>query len=301
MQKIDLQIQSTASDGKYHPIKLVEMAKHNELETIALTDHDTVAGVKEAIMRAEMIRLRVIPGIEISARLDGVEYHILGYGIDIDNEKLLRRLAYFKEDRIKRAQKMVEKLQKLGFKITFEDVLKKAEGSVARPHVAMAALENPENKNLLGEVDSVHSFIESYLVPGRPGYTDREYVAAEEAIRLIHDSGGAAIWSHPAIHFENAADLETALNKLIELGIDGLEAFSPSHTKENTEKLLELAKKYGLIYTAGSDFHQETPNRETPEGLRPAQTVGDFETFGHGISKIVPELDRLIKKLNEQK
>ena len=299
MNKIDLQIQSTASDGKYAPAKLVEMAKENGLETIAITDHDTVNGVKEAIDKGDELGVRVIPGIEMSVHLDKKELHILGYGIDIENSRLLDNLARFQDDRVRRMQRIIENLQKMGFKITFEDILKQAKGTMARPHVAMAAMANPENKPLLGGIDSVHSFIENYLVPGKPGYADREYVPAKEAIELIHEARGVAVWSHPAIHFDNFDQLEETLRKMISLNIDGLEAFSPSHTKENAEKLLELAKKYELIFTAGSDFHQETPNRETPEGQRPAQTVGDFNTFGYNIDPVIPELDRVIKKQNQ--
>ncbi len=298
MNKIDLQIQSTASDGKYSPVELVDMAKKNGLHTIAITDHDTVGGVKEALARALMTGLRVIPGIEMSVSLENKELHILGYSIDIDNENLLRRLAHFQDDRIRRMQRIVENLQKIGFKISFEDVQKQAKGSMARPHVAMAVMANPENKELLGEINSVHDFIENYIVPGKPGYAEREYVSSVEAISLIHEAGGIAIWSHPAIHFaENPNQLETTLQKLIEVEIDGLEAFSPSHTKEEVKKLLKFAGVYGIIFTAGSDFHQETPNRGTPEGGHPAQTVGDFETYGFSISQIVVNLDSAIQKI----
>ncbi|TSC73966.1 MAG: phosphotransferase domain-containing protein [Parcubacteria group bacterium Gr01-1014_44] len=299
MNKIDLQIQSTASDGKYAPAKLVEMAKENGLDTISITDHDTVGGVKEAADKGRELDIRVIPGIEMSVHLDKKELHILGYGIDIENLRLLDNLAHFQDDRIRRMRRIVENLQKIGFKITFEDVLKQAKGTMARPHVAMAAMANPENKPLLVGINSVHDFIENYLVPGKPGYADREYVPAKEAIELIHGAGGVAVWSHPAIHFDNFDQLEEALQKMISFNIDGLEAFSPSHTKENAEKLLELAKKYELIFTAGSDFHQETPNRETPDGQRPAQTVGDFDTFGYNTDSVIPELERIIRKRNE--
>ncbi|MEK7090272.1 MAG: PHP domain-containing protein, partial [Patescibacteria group bacterium] len=215
MNKIDLQIQSTASDGKYSPVELVDMAKKNGLHTIAITDHDTVGGVKEALARALMTGLRVIPGIEMSVSLENKELHILGYSIDIDNENLLRRLAHFQDDRVRRMQRIVENLQKIGFKISFEDVQKQAKGSMARPHVAMAVMANPENKELLGEINSVHDFIENYIVPGKPGYAEREYVSSVEAISLIHEAGGIAIWSHPAIHFaENPNQLETTLQKL---------------------------------------------------------------------------------------
>lgn len=301
VNKIDLQIQSTASDGKYNPVELVEMAKKNGLETIAITDHDTVSGVKLAMVRAKMVGLRVIPGIEMSVTLEGGEYHILGYGIDIDNENLLKTLSRFQDDRVIRAKKMVGNLQKLGFKITFEDVSKRAKGTVARPHIAMAVLENPANKPMLNGMNSVHDFIENYIVPGKPGYADRERIGAKEAIELIHDTGGAAVWSHPAIYFKNASDLEIVLERLIDFGIDGVEAFSPSHTKENVEILLALAKKYSLMFTAGSDFHQEAPNREIPGDQRPAQTVGDYNTFGYNVTSVVSSLDRKMKERSSAK
>ncbi len=292
---IDLQIQSTASDGKHTPTELVHMAKERGITVIAITDHDTVGGVAEAQKAGEGLGVRVIPGIEMSVEEGGS--HILGYGIDIGSSKLTEELARFRQGRITGAQKMVENLQKAGFFIEWEDVLREAKGVVARPHIARALLARPENKEKLGSVTTVHDVFEHILADDGPYYVPRSHISAKDAITLLHNCGGVAVWSHPALRFrEDYEALEKFLQELATWGIDGLEVFNPSHTEDDAEFIQGMAIKYRLLRTAGSDFHAKNESPLNAGGLRPAQTVGDYETFGFSTEDIILRLDEAISK-----
>lgn len=333
MNIIDLQIQTTASDGKHSPRECVLMAKENGLSVIAITDHDTVDGVEEALTVGGETGVRVIPGIEISVKEKGA--HILGLGIDYKNPELLRFSEEAKRWRIDSAKKMIENLRAGGFVIEWEDVEKEASGGiVARPHIARAILRRPENKEKLVDISTVHDFIERFLYNESPYYVGREAVLAKDAISLIHRTGGVAIWSHPAIHFhfpsQRATDvppmeyssvipsinekrqktrtvmdyeaLEKFLGELIAWEIDGLEVFTPSHTEDDVEFLLGLVVKYNLLKTAGSDFHERcqekkaSPTEYGVQILHSAAFVGDYETHGFSTEGIISQLDEAIKK-----
>lgn len=293
--KIDLQIQSTASDGKYSPAELVKMAKSLDLETISITDHDTVDGTLEAWEEGKNQGIKVIPGIEMSCNFMEHGIHILGFGIDRRNSALVLRLKEFQEERRKKTEKIVVLLQKAGFKITFEDVQKETTGStMARPHIALALLHNRENKEKLGSLNTVHEVIEEWLVTGKPTYIDRKEIEAKEAIELIHNAGGVAVWSHPTVSIrENFQRVEEALKAFISYDIDGLETFHPDYTEDETEFLNTLAGKYGLLRSAGSDFHREPGPGETTEG---GSKLASFETYGFDIYDIIPKLESTILK-----
>ena len=275
--KIDLQIQSAVSDGKYSPADLVRMAKSLGLETIAITDHDTIDGILEAWEEGKNQGIKVIPGIEMSCRFMEHGIHILGFGIDRRNLALISRLKEFQEERRKKTEKIVELLEKAGFKITFEDVKKEATGStMARPHIALALLHNPENKEKLGPLNTVHEVIEEWLVTGKPTYLDRKEIEAKEAIELIHNAGGVAIWSHPTVSIrENFQRVEEVLKAFISYDIDGMETFHPDYSEDETEFLNTLAGKYGLLRSAGSDFHREPPPGGKTEG---GKTPSSYQT-----------------------
>ncbi|KKS39024.1 MAG: hypothetical protein A3G49_02975 [Candidatus Sungbacteria bacterium RIFCSPLOWO2_12_FULL_41_11] len=293
--KIDLQIQSNVSDGKYSPAELVRRAKSLGLETIAITDHDTVDGILEAWEEGKNQRIKVIPGIEMSCRFMEHGIHILGFGIDRRNPALVSRLKEFQEERKKKTERIVELLQKAGFKITFEDVQKEATGStMARPHIALALLHNPENKEKLGSLNTVHKVIEEWLVTGKPTYVDRKEIETKEAIKLIHNAGGVAIWSHPTVSIRNNFQkTEEVLKAFISYDIDGLEAFHPDYSEDETEFLNTLTGQYGLLRSAGSDFHREPGPGETTEG---GDTLASFETYGFDISDIISKLESAILK-----
>lgn len=297
MNTFDLQIQSTASDGRHAPAEIVVMARKRGLEVIAITDHDTVAGVEEGIGAGEKEGVRVIPGIEISVEEGGS--HILGYGIDVKNAGLLSSLEESRQGRLEGAKKMVENLKRAGFAVEWEDVAREATGAVvARPHLARAVLKHPENAAKLGGIASTHDFIEKYLTDENPNYVRRAHISARDAMALIHGAGGVAVWSHPAIRFENDPEgLEKFLQEFIGWGMDGVEVLNPSHIEDDAEMMNALAKKYRILRTAGSDFHEEKTSARDSRGLHSAEFVGDYETHGFPVGDIIPRLDEAIGRM----
>lgn len=295
MNTFDLQIQSTASDGKHAPADIVRMAKDLGISPIAITDHDTVAGVADAMHQGQELGVRVISGIEMSVEEHGA--HILGCGIDPAHAGLLAELEKFKEGRINGAKQMVENLKRAGFSIEWEDVTKQAGGVIARPHLARAVLARPENREKLGGISTTHDFIEAYLKDDSPLYVKRSHISACDAIALIRSAGGVAIWSHPAIHFEVGYEgLEDFLRSLIEWGIDGAEVFNASHTEDDAEYIQTLVLKYRLLRTAGSDFHEAGDHESDERGLHSARTLGDYPTYGFALDDIIPQLDEAMTK-----
>lgn len=296
LNSFDLQIQSTASDGRHTPREIVAMAKTQGVLVIALTDHDTVSGVAEAVETGKELEVRVIPGIETS--VEEHDAHLLGYGIDIANGALLTELEKARVSRIEGAKQMVKNLKAAGFVIEWNEVIEEAKGpTVARPHIARAALKHPENKEKLGGAENVHDFIDQHLGDTSPHYVRRAHILAKDAIALIHGAGGVAVWSHPAIHFQDDPEgLEEFLRKLMEWGIDGIEVFNPSHTEDDMELLEGLAAKYGLLRTAGSDFHEAGDHPAGDRGLHSARAVGDYETYGFSLDRIIERLDEEIRK-----
>lgn len=273
------------------------MAKEHGLQVIAITDHDTIGGVEEALRAGAEFGVRVIPGIEMS--VEEHDSHILGYGINIGDELLLGELAKFKEGRIAGAQKMVENLRQEGFTVEWGDVLREATGGVvARPHIARAILARPENKEKLGLISTIHDFIEKFISNESPNYVRRAHISAQDALALLHGARGVAVWSHPAIHFKNNYEgLENFLKELTGWGLDGIEVFNPSHTEDDSEFLEGLSKKYNLLRTAGSDFHEAGKHAADQEtGLHSARFIGDYETHGFSADDIVPKLLETIKK-----
>ncbi len=296
MNTIDLQIQTTASDGKHSPADIIGMAKEHNLEVIAITDHDTVDGLQEAINAAADTNIRVIPGIEMSAEEHGL--HILGYGIDYIDTGLLKELQSFKQGRIEGAKLMVENLKQAGFVVNWHDVEQEATGSVfARPHIARAILKRQENKEKLGPISHVHDFIEMYLSNESPYYVHRSHISVKDAIALIRNTGGVAVWSHPAIHFRQDYDgLERWLGQMIGWGIQGLEVCNPSQSEDDAEFLQGLCAANRLIRTAGSDFHEKGEHVADPiTGFHSARNVGDFETYGFAMDDIISKLDEAIQ------
>lgn len=300
MQKIDLQVQTTASDGKHTPLEVTEMAQKNGVEIIAITDHDTVAGIEEALAAGSSLGIKVIPGIEISVEENGA--HILGYGIDHKSRQLKEFTDRFKRERVTRLKKITENLKRNeGFLVEWEDVLKEAGNAVAltSPHLVYAVMRRPENQEKLARdgVKSKQDFYAKYLVPGGPNDESREHFSAKQAIDLIHDLGGIAAWSHPAVHFRGDYDaLEKFLIELISWKIDGVEVFSSAHTEDDVEFLEGLTQKYRLLITGGSDFHDAGKHEPNDQGLHSADTVGDFQTYGFSLEEAVSKLDAAMQK-----
>ena len=243
---VDLHVHSTASDGTLSPTAVVAAARAAGLSAIALTDHDTLGGLAEARAAAAGTALRVIPGVELSALVDGRELHILGLHID-RIEPMEAYLAAFRESRHTRAEMIVEKLNTLGIPITMADVSAEAAGGVlGRPHVARALVKRG------GAADFKDAF-DKWLSHGRPAYVEKLRLTAVDAIRVIHDTGGLAIFAHPAQEGNHAR-----LTALSQLGLDGVEIRHPSHSPEDIARIGSLARELGLLESGGSDWHGAT-------------------------------------------
>jgi predicted metal-dependent phosphoesterase TrpH len=242
--RADLHIHSTASDGKCTPRAIVAKAASIGLSIIALTDHDTIAGLEEAQAAGILHGIEVVPGIELSAQHEEVEVHVLGYFIQPHKKELTDKLEILKRARQKRALTILDRLQRLGLSIDWSQIKKHAAGEViGRPHIARALVE-------AGGVPSVKAAFESYLNRGCPAYVPRYRLTPEEAITLIHKCKGAAVLAHPG----QLPDL-SCLGPLLEFNWQGIEIYHPDHSKEMRVALEGIADSQNLIVTGGSDFH----------------------------------------------
>ena len=241
---VDLHIHSTASDGSLTPEEIVQIAQDKGLFAIAITDHDTVAGVQPALHAAQGTGLHVLPGVEISVDFDETEIHILGYFIDLEHEPLLRAMEKVRGGRYSRAEEMVRRLRELGVEITMDDVLAEAgDGAIGRPHVARALVK-------LGVVRDGQEAFDKYLKRGKPAYVPRYKLSPEEAVHLIVDAGGLPVFAHPGL-----ARRDDMIDALIPEGLRGIEAYHTEHSPTQTQKYINMAKRRGLYVTGGSDSH----------------------------------------------
>ena len=256
----DLQSHSVHSDGHLPAAEVVAHAAAAGVELMALSDHDTIDGVEEAIRAGAERGVRVVPTTEISA-VDGVheDLHVLGYGVDHRDAVLCERLRDAREDRVLRAQRMGDRLRELGFEVDPAPLeARRAAGKpIGRPHLAAAVLAHPANAARLEaeEHGSVSSFIPAYLIPGAPAFVARTHPSVTEAIGWIHDAGGLAVWAHPFWDIDDAAEVLDSIDRFREAGLDGVEAFYPTHDAEQAGLLVERCGERRLLTTGSSDFH----------------------------------------------
>lgn len=242
--KADLHIHTTASDGTLLPSQVVKKACEIGLKAIAIADHDTVDGVCEALEAAKKDNIRVIPAIELSCDYNDMEVHLLGYFINIRDPRLLNTLGFLKEERSKRAGKILDKLSKLGIHISLDKVKNISENaSVGRPHIARALVNS-------GYVYNVQQAFESLLGKNCPGYVAREKLKLEEAVQLVKKIGGVPVLAHPGL----LPGLDV-LGSIIEKGVMGLEVYYPAHDSDLIKELIKICVQKNLIVTGGSDYH----------------------------------------------
>ncbi|HZY30141.1 MAG TPA: PHP domain-containing protein [Candidatus Methylomirabilis sp.] len=249
--RVDLHLHTTVSDGALRPEELVRAAVIAGIQVMAVTDHDSVDGIKDAQRAASDLPIQVIPGIEVSAGLDGDDIHILGYFLDPDDRVLRETLSGLQEGRMTQARSMVDKLADLGWPLVWDRVMTIAQGgSVGRPHIARALIER-------GYVGSVNEAFSRFLRRGGPGYVEGQKLLPEEAISLIREAGGVPSLAHPIIvgASDYRLDLDRLLPAMVEGGLEGIEAYYKGYTPELTASLLALASRYRLVPTGGSDFH----------------------------------------------
>jgi predicted metal-dependent phosphoesterase TrpH len=243
---IELQSHSTVSDGQLAPAEVVANAWEAGVKTLALTDHDAIAGVTEAEEAARGLGVELVPAIEMSCVHEYAEdLHVCGYWIDL--EKIAPACERAQQERVTRAGEIVERLRGWGFHLTLEDAIKEAGDalSIGRPHIARAA----------GATGDLGPFFEEYLVPGGKAFVPRKWPTAEQAIELIRDAGGAAVIAHPYWDISEPDEVEDLIRSL---GADGVEAFYPTHSKEQTEHLLRLCEELEIAPTGSSDYHGPT-------------------------------------------
>lgn len=251
MQYVDLHCHSTASDGTLAPSDVVALAIRSGLSALALTDHDSIAGVQEAAEAAHKAGIDFLPGIEISCDVPKpATMHLLGYGVDPHSPVLLEMTRRLIEGRNDRNPKIIQRLNELGVRISMEELEAEAKGGViGRPHIAAILLRKRY-------VSSIKNAFDKYLAPGGAAYFDKERISPKQAIDMVRRSGGLPVLAHPSqLRTENDAQLDRTVKDLADLGLAGLEVIHSDHNEAMVTKYTALADKYGLLKTGGSDFH----------------------------------------------
>jgi predicted metal-dependent phosphoesterase TrpH len=254
----DLQSHSICSDGALTPAAVVAAAAAAGVRTLALTDHDTVDGVDEALAAAKRHAITVVPAVELSTVDDlGEDFHVLGYCIDHTDTGLASKLVEWRADRAARIDRMAEMLDELGLTPdpTELDARRAIGCPIGRPHLAAAAIAGNREQLRAAGLDEPSAFLEAYLVPGQPAYSRRTTPTVPEAIDAIHAAGGVAVWAHPFWDLAHDDDVRAALTRFAAAGMNGVEAFYATHNREQTLMLCKLAAKLGLLTTGSADFH----------------------------------------------
>ena len=252
---VDLHAHSTASDGAATPTGFVEAAARARLAAVALTDHDTLAGVGEAMEAGARHGIRIVAGSELSATDDGREVHLLALHV-ADPPRLDRELTRFRAQREDRAEAIVARLNELGVHVTLESVLAEAAGAaVGRPHVARAMV-------VAGVVRDYREAFDRYLGNGRPAFVAKVPLAVRDAARMTHDAGGILVFAHPG-----PDGTRERVERMAGEGLDGLEIIHPSHTPDDRARLTALADRLGLVRSGGSDWHGAPDGPRTLGGM----------------------------------
>ena len=282
---IDLHLHSTYSDGTFTPTQLVHIARDRNLKALSITDHDTADGTGEAIAAAEPLGIRAIPGIELSVFDGDVHFHLLGYNFDWNDTGLLKGLEKIQDSRQRRNITIIGKLRDMGHDLTEDELHNLSQtGQTGRPHIARLLV----NKKI---VKNINQAFDLYLKKGRCAYVRRFVYHVEEAIALIHDSGGSAVLAHPIQLGHSIDTIEQLLKRLKPSKLDGIETYYPTQRGAFLNKLRRLAQKYELFETGGSDYHGDIrPNTAMAGGknLRVPQ-------------ELIEHMDRYHENKREQK
>jgi hypothetical protein len=252
MQKVaDLHVHTNVSDSTFSPEKVVKCAKIQGLDAVAITDHDTCAGIAPAMLTAVDEGIEIIPGVELTAELGEYEAHILGYFVDWQNSSFIKKLEEICKVREERAKEILRRLTEQGIDIKYEDLLNMAGpsmGSVGRLHIA----------NLLykkGKISSIKEAFTKYIGNGSPAYVKKFKLSPKDAVDLIKSAGGVSVLAHPKTINTKTESLEDILKMLINDGIQGIEVYHSDHNAKESAEFKRLADKYNLLVTGGSDCH----------------------------------------------
>lgn len=267
---VDLHVHTTASDGSLSPREVVRAAREAGVVTLAVTDHDTVAGLPEAIQAAKDDSLDLLTGLEISVDWPGTTMHILAYGFRPDDPALLRTLERFRDFRRDRNVRLLARLAELGMPLEWDAVAAHAGGeTVSRMHVARAMVD-------AGYVASSEAAFRRWLARGSPGYVERQRATPQEAIAIIRNAGGLAVLAHPRQMQRPFAEIRAIVEQLVGWGLEGMEVIHPDHSADDVRMFGLMAERQGLIVTGGTDFHGH---------LRHGVQLG----VGHGRLRVPPE------------
>jgi predicted metal-dependent phosphoesterase TrpH len=252
---IDLHIHSTASDGTLAPAEIIALAVRLGLGAISITDHDSIAGSREALLSGIPADLGFLTGVEISAEpppsYPGAgSIHILGYGLRLDDPELNRTLEKLQDSRRQRNPEIIARLNKLGIAIRIEEVEREAaDGQPGRPHIAKLLVQK-------GVVKTIDDAFDRYLGNGKPAYVDKYRIESNRAIELINAAGGIPVLAHPCLlELERVEPLEDLLQEMMSMGLKGLEVYYPLHSPEQARQYADLALRHHLLMTGGTDFH----------------------------------------------
>ncbi len=242
--KADLHTHTTYSDGVLSPYELIKKAHESGVEVLGITDHDSVGAIANSVEISSEFGVEIVPGVELSAVIEDREIHILGYLFDYKNKNLLDYLTFFRKERVKRAERIVEKLNNINVPLKFESVMEKAgSAAVGRPHIANALLDE-------GLTTSYIEAFSKYIGYGGPAYEKKYSLSPEDTISLIASSGGLSFLAHPGKYTTDAV-----LLSLIKDGLDGIEVVHPSHPPEKILHYRNVVGQYFLLESGGSDFH----------------------------------------------
>ena len=259
---IDLHIHSIASDGSLTPAEILYQAKKLNLAAIAITDHDSLKGSKEALRIGIPSSLKFLTGVEISAAYPSFSpgsgsLHILGYAIRLDDPILNQTLDKLQQARKNRNPEIIKRLDKLGIRLSLDEVRKEAgqglleaeQGQLSRPHIAQAMVKK-------GFVQSIDEAFDKFLGTGKPAYVDKYRIGCADAIEMIRNAGGIPILAHPSlVRVENELHFEDLIVNLMAIGMKGIEVYYSEHSSQQINHYIQIAKKYDLLMTGGTDFH----------------------------------------------
>ena len=252
----DFHVHSNASDGSLSPRDVIRKASEEGLDVIAITDHDTTAGIGDAVEAEKEFGMTVIPGVEISIDFQPGTNHLCGYFIDTENDQLRSGLQFVQDARRNRNPIIVQKLNDLGIDITMPEIVEQAGGDqIGRPHFAKVLLKK-------GYVKDTQEAFDKYLAKGAPCYMDKQRLSLEHAVKMIKSAGGAAVLAHPAeLRFNTEKEYRDYFQYAKDTGVEGVESYSSHHSAEQNAMFRQMADELQMFSTGGSDFHGETKPR----------------------------------------
>ena len=247
---IDLHAHTVFSDGTFRPAETVALALERGLTAVSISDHDSTEGLPEAHEAAATTGLEIVPGVEFSTVHEGRGIHLLAYWMDVADREFQAELTRLRDDRFRRGERMVEKLQELGYPVSFERVREIAEGkNVVRPHIAQALVE-------AGVISTIEdAFTPELIKDGGRAYVEKHALDPVDALGLIKRAGGLGVIAHPGLHREGLGVPDALIERLAEAGLDGIECAHPDHPPEAETKYREMARRLGIVATGSSDCH----------------------------------------------